>query len=248
MLSVGMFSLCGIGPKFLELKKKCAERSHRCHLQIRFEDLSRRAGTGRVIACIGWQQVSDDGDCGMDYADIVTRLRRDVVARQPVDERERLALVSFVDAFDRLVDPLSQESDPVHVTGSAFVVGPRGVVLLKHKRLGIWLQPGGHIDPGEAPWDAALRESSEETGLDLEFAEPVDADGVPPLLHVDVHAGGRGHTHLDVRYLVQCRPAARSDDPDPPDGESQEIGWFDWDAAIERAEPGLEGILRDLRP
>lgn len=178
----------------------------------------------------------------MQHAAAVARLRRDVVSRAPVDERERLSLLAFVEAFDGLIDPLSQASSPVHVTGSALVVGPRGVVLLKHRRLGIWLQPGGHIDAGEAPWDAALRESQEETGLDVRFVGPLDADGVPPLLHVDVHAGGRGHTHLDVRYLLDGGDA----DPDPPEGESQEIAWFDWDAAIERADPGLEGILRHL--
>ena len=79
----------------------------------------------------------------------------------------------------RLDDPLSQEAGPVHVTGSGFVVGPRGVVLLKHKRLGFWLQPGGHIDPGETPWDAAKRECCEETGLDVEFIGPVRRVGGP---------------------------------------------------------------------
>ena len=41
---------------------------------------------------------------------------------------------------------------------------PRGILLLVHRRLGIWLQPGGHVDPGETPWEAARRETVEETG------------------------------------------------------------------------------------
>ncbi len=90
------------------------------------------------------------------------------------------------------------------MTGSAIVVGPRGVVLLRHKRLGLWLQPGGHVDPGETPWQGALREAFEETGLDVRFAGSGDAH-VPLLVHVDVHDGGRGHTHLDLRYLVRRR-------------------------------------------
>lgn len=173
-----------------------------------------------------------------------SRIRHDVDRRVGLDEREVESREKFLAAYDDLDDPLSQEFDPIHVTGSGIVVGPRGVVMLKHKRLGIWLQPGGHVDPGENPWDAALRESAEETGLEVSFAGPIDADGVPELIHLDVHAGGRGHTHLDLRYLIDGGSA----DPAPPEGESQEIDWFSWDEAIELADPGVETILRHLAP
>jgi 8-oxo-dGTP pyrophosphatase MutT (NUDIX family) len=172
------------------------------------------------------------------------RLRADVAARRPLDAREAASIRRFLHELDTLPDPLSQEAGPVHVTGSAIVVGPRGVLLLEHKRLGIWLQPGGHIDRGETPWDAALREAREETGLDVEFAGPVDAAGVPELIHVDVHAGAGGHTHLDTRYLIDGGDA----DPQPPPDESQEIGWFEWDEAIARADPGVRAVLEHLTP
>jgi 8-oxo-dGTP pyrophosphatase MutT (NUDIX family) len=172
------------------------------------------------------------------------RLRADVAGRTPLDERERESIRRFLAELDALPDPLSQEADPTHVTGSAIVTGPRGVLLLRHRRLGIWLQPGGHVDPGETPWEAAHREAREETGLDVTFAGPLDDAGVPPLIHVDVHAGGRGHTHLDTRYLFDGGVA----DPDPPGDESQEIGWFDWDVAIDMADPGVRAILEHLAP
>ncbi|WP_051063238.1 NUDIX hydrolase [Ilumatobacter nonamiensis] len=172
----------------------------------------------------------------------IERLRADVAARDPLDRREEESIGRFLTELDALAEPLSQQSDTTHVTGSAIVVGPRGVVLHKHRRLGIWLQPGGHVDAGEMPWEAALREAREETGLDVSFAGPLDADGIPPLIHVDVHAGGRGHTHLDTRYLIDGGDA----DPNPPESESQEIGWFAWDLAIETADPGLRAILEHL--
>jgi 8-oxo-dGTP pyrophosphatase MutT (NUDIX family) len=178
------------------------------------------------------------------------RIRDDVAMREPVDEREAASIERFLALYDTLDDPFDQECGPVHVTGSAIVVGPRGVVLLEHKRLGIWLQPGGHIDPGETPWEGALREAAEETGLDVGFALPsgdgpsVSDDGVPPLVHVDVHDGGRGHTHLDLRYVVDGGDA----DPSPPADESQKIGWFTWPDAIELADPGLRGALIALQP
>lgn len=125
------------------------------------------------------------------------------------------------------------------MTGSAIVVGPRGVVLHRHRRLGIWLQPGGHLDSGEAPWEAALREAVEETGLRLRYARRP-----PRLVHLDVHPAADGHIHLDLRYLLLAGAA----DPQPPPGESQEVRWFSWDEALAIADPGLAGALRKLRP
>jgi 8-oxo-dGTP pyrophosphatase MutT (NUDIX family) len=172
-------------------------------------------------------------------SDLVAVVREQVMARRAVDEREAAAVARFLIALDRLARPFDEHADLTHVTGSAIVVGPRGVLLHRHKRLGIWLQPGGHIDPGETPWQAAIREVLEETGL---VARP--DDGGARLVHVDVHQGGRGHEHLDLRYLLHGPDA----EPVPPPGESQEVAWFGWDAAIAVADPGLVGALQALRP
>lgn len=167
------------------------------------------------------------------------RVKRAVEEHSAGDHAERESIARVLAELDRLADPFSEQADPIHVTGSAIVVGPRGVILLKHKRLGIWLQPGGHVDAGETPWEAAWREAVEETGLAL-----VPFDGEPPLVHVDVHPGGRGHTHLDLRYVVHVDG---DPDPVPPDGESQDVHWFDWPAAIERAsDDRLKGLLTRL--
>ena len=172
--------------------------------------------------------------------DHLWRQVRDAVARhQPYDHREVGSRTRFLLAMERLSHPFEQASDRVHVTGSAIVTGSRGVVLHLHRRLGLWLQPGGHLDPGESPWAAALREAGEETGLSLRYAEPV-----PLLFHLDVHNGGRGHIHLDLRY----RLLAGGDDPAPPPGESQLARWFTHAEALRVADPGLRGALLKLGP
>jgi 8-oxo-dGTP pyrophosphatase MutT (NUDIX family) len=194
---------------------------------------ARPRWSGRLPVRCG-TMAGDEGD-GV----LRARVRAAVLARTPVDERERVSIERFIELFDALDRPFEESADPVHVTGSAIVMGPRGVVLLRHKRLGIWLQPGGHVDPGETPWEAALREAQEETGL---VVSPLSTP--PSLAHVDVHPGPRGHTHLDLRYLVDGGDA----DPDPPSDESQEIAWFGWDDAITLADEGLRGALVALRP
>jgi 8-oxo-dGTP pyrophosphatase MutT (NUDIX family) len=165
---------------------------------------------------------------------IIGQVLADVAARDPIDGRERDSIEQVLAIVPGLARPLDEHADPVHVTGSAFIVGPRGIVLLRHRRLGIWVQPGGHIDPGETPWDAARREAAEETGLRVRHL-----DGQPELAHVDVHPGGRGHTHLDLRYLFTAGDA----DPAPPPEESQDVGWYAWDAAPGIAEATMAGIL-----
>jgi 8-oxo-dGTP pyrophosphatase MutT (NUDIX family) len=110
---------------------------------------------------------------------------------------------------------------PLHFTASALVVHPqsRRVLLRWHQRQRMWLQVGGHGDPGES--DAlriAMREAREETGL-LDLVPWPDAAiqhavvcSVPP------GKGEPAHEHADVRYfLATADPAvARPESPDAP--------------------------------
>jgi 8-oxo-dGTP pyrophosphatase MutT (NUDIX family) len=159
-------------------------------------------------------------------------------AQEPVDAREVASIAAFRAALADLPRPFDEDAGPTHVTSSAIVVGRRGVLLLRHRRLGIWAQPGGHLDPGEALAAGAARETTEETGLEAHHPP-----GGPLLVHVDVHAGGRGHTHLDLRWLLLA-----NGEPQPPPEESQEVAWLAWDEAIGRADAALVGALRALRP
>ena len=167
-------------------------------------------------------------------AELVASLCSSVRALTPVDDRERSSITEFCEVVPQLVQPFSEQADIRHVTASAIVVGRRGVALHVHKRLGLWLQPGGHIEDDEDPSDAAVRESREELGLVV--VHPHDG---PQLIHVDVHPGPRGHRHFDLRYLL----LAGDDDPHPGEGESPEAQWFSFEEAFRVADAGLRGGL-----
>ena len=99
---------------------------------------------------------------------------------------------------------------PGHFTASAFVLSPdrRDLVLIHHKKLGIWVQPGGHVentDPDLA--SAARREVLEEVGL--AELEPFTQGG-SPIFDVDIHAiparkSDPAHEHFDVRFAFVSR-------------------------------------------
>src|SRR5207245_9395283 len=106
-----------------------------------------------------------------------------IAAYQPADEQEALHRRSFLDLLRSSVNPYSRRQfAPGHVTASCYIVDANLRLLLHHhRRLRRWLQMGGHLEAGEQPVDAALREGAEESGLSaLELA----FDGIADL---DVH-------------------------------------------------------------
>jgi 8-oxo-dGTP pyrophosphatase MutT (NUDIX family) len=160
----------------------------------------------------------------------VLRSHRAVGPRETASLRRTLALLAWLPA------PFDETADPTHVTGSAIVLDPSGHVLLhRHKRLGLWLQPGGHLAASESPAEAAVRETHEETGLIA-----THPSGGARLIHVDVHQGPRGHVHLDLRYLL----LADSDRPfSPAAGESPEVAWLSPAQAISLGDASLAAAV-----
>ena len=163
-------------------------------------------------------------------------LRTQVERISPIDERERLSIEATLDRLTWPGSLFDERENDHHLTASAYVVSSRGVILHRHRLLGIWVQPGGHVDAGETPAEAAARETLEETGLVVELFEPVE------VFHVDVHPGPRGHTHYDLRYVAVAPPL----DPAPSEGESPDVFWFDFEAAAERCEPADRATLEKL--
>jgi 8-oxo-dGTP pyrophosphatase MutT (NUDIX family) len=101
-----------------------------------------------------------------------------------------------------------------HFTVSGFVVEGDGTLLHWHKKLQIWLPPGGHIDPDEDPVQAVVREVLEETGIAAEVV-PHESEhafsNLPQLasplsiIVADVGAAADepAHQHIDMCYALQ---------------------------------------------
>jgi 8-oxo-dGTP pyrophosphatase MutT (NUDIX family) len=110
---------------------------------------------------------------------------------------------------------------PLHFTASALVVHPdsRRVLLRWHQRQRMWLQVGGHGDPGESdPLRIAVREAREETGLPDLVPWPDAAIQHAVVCSVAPGKGEPAHEHADLRYfLATAAPSvARAESPDAP--------------------------------
>jgi 8-oxo-dGTP pyrophosphatase MutT (NUDIX family) len=104
------------------------------------------------------------------------------------------------------------------------------VLLLWHRKLQMWLPPGGHIDPHELPDEAAIREVKEETGLDVVL---LSQPALPPIPGprqlarpegIQLEAIGPNHEHIDLIYF------ARLADPKAfgpvANDEVEQINWY----------------------
>ncbi len=130
-----------------------------------------------------------------------------------------------------------------HFTATGFLVRDGAVLLLRHRKLRMWLPFGGHVDPGEDPIETLRREASEETGFEIEIeAETLEfrAEGVralPTPETILLEQIEPEHSHIDLIYFVRpVRGRARL----APD-EHSEMRWFT------HAELGSSEVSDDVR-
>ncbi len=107
--------------------------------------------------------------------------------------------------------------EKIDFTASVYIVHDHKVLLHRHKKLDIWLQPGGHIELDEDPVQAVLREAKEETGLDIDlvgeeprqFQTPYGARNLmtPRFLSRHFFDESKMHEHIDFVYFARSRSA-----------------------------------------
>lgn len=121
-----------------------------------------------------------------------------------------------------------ESADRDFVAG-AFIIKNNRVLFLKHKKYGIWLQPGGHVEERETPDEAAIRETMEEVGLEVEILEDFRPDtsfenrseDLPQPFNINLHQIEESHWHLDFQYLA--RPV---DEIDEKEYSYEDMKWF----------------------
>jgi 8-oxo-dGTP pyrophosphatase MutT (NUDIX family) len=123
-----------------------------------------------------------------------------------------------------------------HFVATVYVVSDGAVALHEHDKLEMWLPAGGHIDRDELPHEAALRETREELGMDVDLVAPQEGiesetvRSIPQPQHflledINVDSDGAvGHQHID--FIFYGAAERRDIDPGPGEQPADDWAWF----------------------
>lgn len=144
----------------------------------------------------------------------------------PTDDTEATHKQRALDFVTSTAVCTNRETLTGHVTASAWILSPDrlSTLLTHHKKLGRWLQLGGHIENDRSIQDAAIREASEESGIsNIRLLDR-------RLFDIDVHlipAGKSGpeHYHYDFRFAVESLTKTFS-----VSDESHNLAWVELSA------------------
>jgi len=202
------------------------------------EDLFR-LGTSEAMA-VGREDVGWATDIAPPLHADAVRVIADLAANNDMEAAVRQGFLGFLAARP---DAMWRSCAPGHLTASALVIEPsrRLVLLTLHPRAGMWVQLGGHCEPGDNTLlDVAVREGREESGIGSLSFDPAP-------LGLDVHpitcSLGVPTRHFDVRFLAV---ATAGSEPVRSE-ESLDLQWFPWDALPEGTSPELPRLVEVAR-
>jgi 8-oxo-dGTP pyrophosphatase MutT (NUDIX family) len=126
--------------------------------------------------------------------------------------------------INSMCDTVSPVGGIRHFTVTTFVSMNGATLLHWHRKVGLWLPPGGHIEPNEDPMQAACREALEETGITVEilptaklfaYEDPPQLAAPATIMVEPIRSfgGEDAHHHIDMIYFTQPTDRTR---PQPP--------------------------------
>lgn len=142
----------------------------------------------------------------------------------PSDLNEQHYKTQMLEFLSKYPDCFERFLEVGHFTASAWLLDKDGTkaLLMHHAKLGGWFQLGGHSDGNPNLLEVAIKEASEESGL--ENIQAISTD----IFDIDIHlipenAKEKVHFHYDVRFLL------RHDGSDVVkiNHESKELRWID---------------------
>lgn len=171
------------------------------------------------------------------------QIRQEVDHIEPFDDREaqtKADVLRWIDSGEELCRRAKPAVPPRHLVAYFAVVDRDHVLLVDHLNAGLWLPPGGHVEPGEHPRDTVRREAREELSLGARFRSP------KPLFLTKTRTVGAtaGHTDVSLWYVLESRKE-RAVDYDA--GEFAGVAWFDRrEVPLDRSDPELGRFLAKL--
>lgn len=138
-----------------------------------------------------------------------------------IEELDRIKILEFVKSHK---DCFKRSLTSGHITGSCWLENFDGTkfLLTKHKKLGVWLQLGGHADGDNDIIRVSLKEAHEESGL--KNIELVSADIFDLGVHlISPYKDVSAHFHYDIRFLLR---ASNSNEKISMSDESTDLNWF----------------------
>ncbi len=172
-------------------------------------------------------------------------IRSEVAAIRPLDALEashQNDALQWIDSGAELCRLAKPATPPKHLVSYFAVVADDHILLADHRAAQLWLPTGGHVEPGEHPREAVLRELREELGID-----PQGEIGEPLMITCTTTVGlTAGHRDVSLWYVVK---ASREQQLRCDEEEFAEVRWFHRnEVPLSRSDPHMKRFLCKLSP
>jgi 8-oxo-dGTP diphosphatase len=161
---------------------------------------------------------------------VISELVRQVRPFDAQEAADQAAITAWIESGRPLFRTEPPATPPMHLV-AYFVpldAAGRSVLLGDHVKSGLWLPPGGHVDPGEDPRDTVVRETREELGIQAVFHRQTAGDR--PFFLTATPTVDRSHVDVSLWFLLDCGRAAELR---PDQREFRSVGWYNVDEQLE---------------